>query len=587
MPSKSLVFAPALVALLAGLTAHADPGFDTNMRKLAAECLKPLKQNKASSAAITYFFHNGSRESPVSTHVKRQITTHLLREAGRDIAIIDRQDFRILHLEDSFGFMFSTGDENSSQAVPVDAILVGELITSPAASTMVICLKAIDPKTSRILSAQVVNVKLSQEFASRLGISELDLPVLQPLPEPAAGHEKWAGDLSAAFDPKKVSCSLDDPGVTDAATVLNSRLLRAYLTSSLVSGGWPLLEREMFFLVARDQAAAGKELAGYPPADVILSLQIDDAAPKSQPAGYARAVQRRDGRLLGQSHIALNASAAGGGIAKNVGSDQSLAEALARAQGKLAPGKEDPLVFSASIILPEVMTPSKRTADLIASTKAGDADRFGFPNIIGVTSRGIFASRLGQRSASEVSSNNQRFGLEKNKVIEHTLFNLNAVGGDEIDIGWVRANLLCCLIWGYSLDYEDDDGAKREFIHLGPLLDVAMQISSNYTFNRDGTPNVVYWLDYLGFHGFFRPQGGSDAFLVRLFQALYPRFQDPNRPPLPFPRGSYVGAQNKSHVPVIRFEYEIETVWKETFPSTIKVTIDLTPMKESIYKVKK
>jgi hypothetical protein len=101
---------------------------------------------------------------------------------------------------------------------------------------------------------------------------------------------------------------------------------------------------------------------------------------------------------------------------------------------------------------------------------------------------------------------------------------------------------------------------------------------------------------------YFSPDNAFDCFVVegfsgRLLQSLHPRFRaafneqtarSASRKPLQFPAGTYNSftPQFKGQ-PSIHFNYKIETVWKDAFPSTIKATIDLTPMKNSIYKIRK
>ena len=554
--------------------ASAAPTADESMRKLARECLSPLKAKDSSKVAMTYLFHNGSKESPLSNYIKRQITTHLLREAGPNVALIDRQDFQILHQEDSFGFTFNTGDGNLNEPEAVDAILIGELITSPEARTMVICLKAIDPKTSKTLSAPVVSVELTEDLTSRLGISELDLPSLRPLPVPSSDPDAWNKDLSAAFDPRQISCSLDDSGGTDAASVLNTRLLRAYLTSELVSRGWVLLEREMFFIVAKDQAAAGEDLTSYLVADVILRLQNDATASKDMPCCFARAVQRKDGRLLGQAQIALSTSATGYAVEKHIGGDQALAEALSRTQGKLKPSKEDPLVFSASVVLTDPLTTSKEMADFFEQYR---------PRIFSLSGDRIV----------EYSSHDSDVALhleaksDKTKIIGETLTMLNAVEGENLEA--IKADLSCFLFWGYYFQHDDKDG-QRFFCHLGPLVDVVRQISDLYSLSPYGKDTTDEWTEIFATWTMFDADRHATAFTDRLLQSLNPKHRSnatrKGVVPLRFPVGSFNKEATSQH-PDIHFDYNFESVWKEVFPSTLKVTIDLTPMKKSLYKVRK
>jgi hypothetical protein len=551
------------------------PKGDQPLATLAKECLAPLKSEGASKVAMTYLFHNGTKESAVSKYIKSQITTQLLREAGQNITLIDRQDFKIQQQEEGFGYTFSTGDGVLSNLEPVDAILVGELISSPQAGTIVICLKAIDLKTSRILSAPLANVKLNKDIATRLGISELDLPVLPPLPTPLVDPESWRKDLSAVFDPRQISCSLDDPGGSDAASSLNTRLLRAYFTSGIISGGWTLLEREMFFLVANDQVAAGNDLSSYPVGDVVLHLQIDDTAPKNQPTCFAKAVQRKGGRLLGQAQVALNTSVDKDDVGKHIGGDQALAEALGRTQGKLKPSKDDPLVFSASIILTDVLKTSKELTGFFERTT---------PHIFVFNGNPV-------KIVGDSGSDFSLFLVEehkKSKIIEETLIGLNAVESENFEA--IKADLLSLLLWGYALEYDDEQGTKRAFRHLGPLFDVARQICAHYSLSPEGKDTTNEWLSMFHSETMFAEGPHSTTFTDRLLQSLHPKHKavltDHGGIPLRFPVGSYK-KDGYAEFPSFRFNYTIETVWKEVFPTAIKVTIDLTPMKNTIYKIKK
>ena len=547
-----------------------NPSADQAMGALARECLTPFKSRGVSKVAMTYIFHNGSTETAVSNFVKRQLTTHLLREAGRDVALIDRQDFQLQHKEDGFAFIFSTGTGNLSQPVPVDAILVGELITSPACRTMVVCLKAIDPKTSRILSASVASIGLTKDFAAKLGISELDLDGLPTLPQPLGDIKRWASDLSAAFDPQQTTCSLDDPGNAGAAMAMNSRLLRAYLTSALVSAKWSLLEREMFFLVAKDQAAAGVK-SSYPVGEVILRLETDDTGVQDSPSCFAKAIQIKDGRLLGQSQVSLSGSVAGPNAGGDIGGDQALAEALRRTQGKLSPSKEDSLVFSSSVILTNVFKPSDKLKGFAFEVT---------PDLFDLSNDEITHSRMNMMwSPGKVDWEN---GFAAKKHNELTLIRLNAI--EKGDLNAIKADMVCALLWGYGYS---------GFMHLGPLLDVVRQVSSQYSLKRDGSDSTEAWLSY------FKPENrfagwAMEGFSGRLLQSLHPKYRtafenDDARSrlikPLPYPAGTYSNSRQQSgERPSIHFNYRIETVWKDAFPSTIKVTIDLSPMKNNLYK---
>jgi len=585
--AASLIFGATVLA--SSEEAKQNPSIDQAISSLARECIATLKSKGATKVAMTYIFHNGSSETAVSNFTKRLLTAHLLREAGRDIALIDRQDFQLQHKEDGFAFIFSTGNGKFSQPVPVDAILVGELITSPACRTMVLCLKAIDPKTSRILSAPVASMSLSKDFAARLGISELDLEGLPTLPQPSGDTKMWASDLSAAFDIKQITCSLDDPGNVGVAMALNSRLLRAYLTSSLVSAKWSLLEREMFFIVAKDQAASGVESSSFPVGEVILRLESDNTATQVSPSCFAKAIQMKDGRLLGQTHVALAGSVAGTQSGSGIGGDQALAEALRKIQANLAPSKEDSLVFSSSVILANDFKPSNELKSFASE----------HPNANYIDLLWIRESSFEYRQfwgMPEPEKGHWERGLEAKKYSERTIFQLNAI--EKGDLNAIKADIICALVWGYAYHYEGDP-RNEGFIHLGPLIDVVRQISSRYSLNRDGSDSTVEWLRWFSFGARYNPGSVSNTFSERLYQSLHPTyrslFDDPygkrmwkdSFKPLTFPAGTFRNIPYRSDSPSIHFNYGIETVWKDVFPSNVKVTIDLTPMKDSIYKINK
>lgn len=591
---KKRVIRLKICQLIVGLTmgttaliwsAESDPNQPINqaLTILAKECFSPLKSKGETKVAMTYIFHNGSTETAVSNYTKRLLTTHLLREGGKDIALIDRQDFQLQHKEDGFAFSFSTGAGNLSQPVVVDAILVGELITSPSARTMVLCMKVIDPNTSKILSAPVIDFAVTKDFAEKLGISELDLNGLPTLPQPSGDTKTWVSELSAAFNPNQVTCSLDDPENTGAAMALNSRLLRAYLTSALVSSRWSLLEREMFFLVAKDQAAAGVESSSYPVGEVILRLEVNDTGGQGTPSCFAKAIRMKDGRLLGQSQITLTGPVVSSSSGSDIGGDQALAEALRRTQSKLAPAKEDSLVFTSSVILTNAFKPSNELRHF--SIKE-------CPNIFNLRDNDIISSAMNMMINPKKDDWEKGFDAAKHQ--ELTLVRLNNV--EKEDMNAIKTGILCALLWGYGYQFDDEQLGSSGFIHLGPLLDVVRQISGKYSLTRDGRDSTREWISY------FIPTGelGSavdNGFSGRLFQSLHPKFRatfdDPYARskmviPLTIPTGTYRSFPPQFQgQPSIHFEYQIEAAWKDAFPSTIKVTIDLTPMKNSIYKIKK
>lgn len=567
---------------------------DGSLRELAARSLTPLRQQGIKSAAITYVFHNSSRETPFSNFIKRKLTTQLLLEAGVDINLIDRQDFKLQQDEQSFSFMFTPNGTAPTDPEPVGAILVGELISSPSASEFLIHLRAIDLKTTRLLSASSTTVKIDTTIAERLGVSEIDLPGLPPLPNLVSDMTSVTSSLAAGFKPEQVMCSLEDPVNLDEGDKFLQRLTRAYLTSGLVENGWQILERELFYLVDRDQSATGGKSENYLTGDVILSLSSDDSAPSNSPTFFVKAIQANNSRLVGQAEISFKGLATthsqeppGNSTTGSPmgGGNQSLADALRRAQEKSSVAKNDPLVFSSSTILGEKLKPKPETLSRIGTASNSSES---VPWLFEL--RGSHLSSFQWWYKSPYNSEKPQRSSEKSKMIEETLFRLNAI--ESGDLAAVKADLTVFLLWGYGYKIENPNEGSGVALHIGPLVDVATEIYTTYSLFPDGRPCPREWLSILG-------HNNSSAFADRLLLSLHPNgnqdLERDNRTPFAFPSGSYRFNSNENgalgHVDNIdqnvAFDYNFETVWKEVFPTTIKATIDLTPMKDHLYKIRK
>ncbi len=598
LPSETLDVA----ATSSSVPAVSKTTIDESLRDLASRSFEPLRQRVIKSVAMTYVFHNGSQETPFSNFIKRKITTQLLIEAGSDINLIDRQDFKLQHAEQSFTFTFTPNGTGPTAPEPVDAIFVGELITSPTVGEFLFHLRAIDLKTSRLLSAPSVIVPIDTAMAERLGISELDLPSLPPLPNLTSDLNTATRSLAAGFDPKQIFTCLEDPGSFAEGDNLLKRLTRTHLTSTLVQDGWRILERELFFLVDRDQSATGAASEGYLAGDVVISLVSDDSAPPTSPTFFVKAIQVKDGRLVGQSEISFGRLAAklasevlGNGTAgvSMGGADQSLADALRRTQGKSGVAKGDPLVFTASAVLGETLKPKPETLDRIRKGYLSHESSETTPPLFHLQKTQLDTFKWW--FSADKDDAESRKGFAKLQMVEESLFRLNAIESGDIEA--VKADLIAFLFWGYGIEYRNGPSVSNH-VHIGPLLDIAAEIYTTYSLYPDGRSSVREWLRIFSIAewGDF----GPGSFSSRLLMSVNPRFRPRlsgqfETAPLHFPRGSYRFnssefsplADGEDIAKNIAFDYSLEAVWKEAFPSTLKATIDLTPMKENLYKLRK
>ena len=74
-----------------------------------------------------------------------------------------------------------------------------------------------------------------------------------------------------------------------------------------------------------------------------------------------------------------------------------------------------------------------------------------------------------------------------------------------------------------------------------------------------------------------------------LFESMHPKFRLKMAKSLSLPKGSAVVNFEATYPPLpipLKCNYEVVTEWAGKFPSTVKVTIDLTPMRDKLYKVK-
>lgn len=565
--------------LVLATNAKAESIVDESLKKIAAETINPFKNKEPHSLAITYLFHNGGRETPTSRYVKNMITGHLLSEGGQSITIVDRSDYRFQARESDFGFIFSSMPDLPAPE-PVDSILIGEIITSTQARSMVILLKIIDTKTSQILKASVANIQLDKDMASRIGISELNLNRLPKLPSSDKKFNQWAKEASQGFEKAGTNVSLDDQGLVNNDQLLKSRIMRAYLTAELVSAGWKILDREMFFYVALDRDASDQDVSGFPVGDVILRIELE--------SNFIRTVDRKSGRILGQTQYSLASS--GSERDQEIGIEQGLSDVLKILEAERRPGKETPLDFTATVGFPNSLDPRPEF-----STKL--AEYHPQPNIIGLNQNNYVSTfyletrRRITLNSADPYINNREFA--KNE----TLVRLNTV--ENRNIQSIKATLMCMLLWGYQLDADSADGSLKTHEYYGPLMDVAMQISQTYSLNSDGTPSPGYWFSVFGPNGVSNELNEREvyaspiSFTDILWHSMHPGSTlftssrvTPKRSRIPIQSGTASIPMDRNR-PTAIFNYKIESVWKDAFPSTLLITIDLEPMKDKLYKIKK
>jgi hypothetical protein len=483
-----------------------------------------LARRQVKKLAVARFYYNGSAVAPVAKFIQRKIVGRALDVAGSDLVVMERQDMRLLAGENTLQWMIDGKTEAGFSES--QAVLTGEILWDKGLGQALLSLRVIDTKTGLLISAPARVTLLSRDLQERFGIASTEPPgsdIFRIDPNVESAAASLATKLGAA----KMRLSFAEPSAVAEKYRFPYRVLSAFLIDHLTSKGLDVLEREFLFHIAREQAAGQKDLNTVLIGNAVLQVDPDDSTTPDSPTFFVRAVGRQDGRIIAQSEFKL-----------------TRASTPLRTSGLPTVAMGTP---GADEALAEVVAAKRRASDVRTSDSLMFVESF----------------RLDDKSR-------ERFDA----IIEDTLSRAK-----EDTVGAMKAALLA-------------ESAK------GPLALLAERISGQYTVRRDMKSASEFWAYQILEADLARQWNDEkyDSFYHQWRKSIHPQLRKGKKSLLDAVHGrctirevapsmeGYVigGANNQSVV----FDYTVKTSWSGKYPAEVTITIDLTPMKERLVKVK-
>jgi hypothetical protein len=173
-------------------------------------------------------------------------------------------------------------------------------------------------------------------------------------------------------------------------------------------------------------------------------------------------------------------------------------------------------------------------------------------------------------------------GIDTQLLSDETFIRLSNIDKNKIEN--VKAHLTLFFLWGYGVELIDSSG-NHNLSHFGPLLDVTTKIAETYSLYPDGRRCFGDWYEIFAPRYWAGPD--PDHFSTHLLMSIHPELRSKLRAIhasdlLDFPSGNYIKKFGRDID--VSFAYSFDLKWESAFPSSMGVTIDLTPMKDRLYR---
>lgn len=521
------------------------------VQDIASECIASLSASSVTNLAVTRIYYNSSGTVPVSKYMQRKILGALLTAAPSGMVIMERRDLQLVAEENRLQWTINgnlaKGFETSQ------AVLMGEFLWDRSFGQALLSVRILDSTTGRIFAAPVKIVDINPDFAKRLGLSEHEIPIAGFFtPKPSIDQSMAA--LTKILKIKGGHVSIMPRVALPEKYQFAYRILYCLVASHLVSEGIPVLERELLYQISIEQGLDEHALDTIIIGDSVLSIEVDETTPNTSPTFFTRAVRRENSQTLGQAEISLHTlrqprssySMGQGGVSP-LGADDSLVAAV-QAFDKAAAVRKEDLIFTSTVKLGTSMQLADSAISLYRTRviKCFEFTRSGYVNI---SYRRLLENPVnGQQIFDEY--------LEKLIPLED---------GNEKAL---KADLTMLLVLGFNG-------------YPGPLNEICSRIISTVTVNHDRSQSTRFWEQCL--------IDGRDSLARDLFACMHPRYQKElsrrDKHPIDPNTGIFERSPDRRSEPAAKFNYKIAVKWSGKYPSHASVTIDLTPMKNNLYRV--
>jgi len=536
--------------------------FNTEIGELAAAVSKAMQVSGKKRVVFARIFFNGGKTTSACSFLKRKVSMHLLNDSK--IELFDRDDIAAKFEEDKL--VFSLKGEGIPELASTDILLTGEVIALQDKNGVALSLRLIDIVTGELLAAPMALLPITDGLASRLkrnNVGALSSSLTSPTPE----NKHWLSQMKAKLPNENAKVIFADlPPCTDNQK-LQLRLTRAFLLHEMKEAGVKLLEREFLYLIGGDPLAQNDPLAGFLQGDAMFAVNPDSSG-RSNVFSCSARLTSSGGRLLYVTEFKFDYIAQ----ASEAGSlaEASLEDALQKIQRDSKANDKSKLIYT-------------RTWSLANGCQITKADWEKFENLDPEYSRIVYkitSEPFG--TGHSISFDAENFQSAKNLNWSTTCREMirRLALAQKSNTQSVKYTVITSILGGFSLreDWRDEGPWKdSNWVGLWPLL--LNDALNDWTVHSSGSFVDGRWFYELG-------NATGVQFPQRLLynHVLGVKTSHWKVPKMPLPKGSYTIKDSRVS---IKLNYEITWKWKGLLPSEVTMTIDLTPSKNILYKVKK
>ena len=523
------------------------------LKTMSEKVLQDLQVKGITRLAVSKVYFNGSGVNPVAQYVQRKLLGEILNGAPEGLDILEREDIRLLVKENQLQWMIGSGTENVADES--QALLMGEFLYDNAFRQALLSLRVIDSQSAEIISAVTSVIDVDADLSGRLGIpfNALSTTPLYTMQSSITDDSRFMDKINGIG-----SLSLSPVSAVPQKYQFAVRVFYGFAITELVNSGVPILERELLYQIAEERALVEKSLDSVAVGGGIIQTIVDESSADNAPTFFIKAVRRDGGSLLAQVEVELKtsqesmirANKATSGVSP-LGADDSLTSAVRAYNDAALVERPDALRFQEVFVMSDKMVLSDDKARLL---NGADIPVWHYENGL------IMVWTRLQDTPSESVDGRQMFDYFLEKLIPRENGNIEAL----------KASLVALSVGGCRLP---------EYKHfIGPLNLVYIQLSSNYTIYNNRKPSKgynSYW--YACF----------EAFSKTLYESMHPLLSRKIQNPIDPYRGTFRWKMsNWPTAPEAIFDYTIETTWQGKYPAVTTVTLDFSPMKDNLYKVK-
>lgn len=504
------------------------PSIEDGIADLVAELGSELKE--VSAVGVTRFYLNGSSHHTQSSHFLNRTLSELLRQGSFEV--FDRSSLSVVMEEDKLEFLNqgTLRTELSSS----EAIVVGNLLFSDTCSEAFLAIRAISTINAQVLFARSRRVQISRDNMERLELAYRDfteeaLPRLKPQSE-----TDYIESLKMAAQKVRSFSLVSDAPASSSITLLGRM---GYFISLETASSFTevLYDRDLLLTLFEESATISENGLSLEFGDALISVDTGSLTDKKLILPI-KIYHRDNTALLGICDLAFNE-----GVNQDIDTawDDSFA-AVRQHMTKLTEINADDLQYEYTFSLKnhEIRTQAiSFYPQILTNPNLALITEPNSKNVIQWTSLHYYSEYKEKNMFSESKFVDVLGALAKRLVAHNP------------DEQLARREIIGLLILGFGIN----DSSDKFF--PGLWLDSWAQIGKNVTISREGEAVYRTWFDAI-----------EGAFINWA--------KSPNQP--------YRGVRTDRD---IEFNYSIDFQFKGIYPEWVTLQIDLTPMKDRLYKV--